>query len=89
MPETLLSPSNILLYGRELLDLKIIPPKDLADGNAPPSYERREGGTGVTGDPDPEPESASAGSARPAAAAGRQQFSAEPARRGHARWRGG
>ena len=44
MPETLLSPSNILLYGRELLDIKIIKP-DTAEGNVvPPSHENRKNG---------------------------------------------
>lgn len=41
MPETLLSPSNILLYGRELVDLQIVnpppPPSGSPPNNNPPS----------------------------------------------------
>jgi hypothetical protein len=35
MPETLLSPSNIILYGRELLDLQIV--QQLPNPNPPPA----------------------------------------------------
>jgi hypothetical protein len=51
MPETLLSPSNILLYGRQLLDLTIYKrPPDSRNEKAPPSTE-----PGVTKGEDDQP----------------------------------